>query len=215
MRFTANRLIYVSEFCKKQYDSLYASRNDVEEGIQFTPIRYKTREEGELNLSQKIKGPLIMICSPRKYKGVEKFMDLAKVFPNKKFKLFLSQPYDFKIDPPRNVEIYVGKTQLRQEIFDASLLFNLSQNPDWIETFGLTIWESLSQGTPVIVPDIGGPVEIVNDSCGKRVDVRNIDLVVKAVNEVFVDSSNYTAFCKEALKQSHYLKGKYPISNPK
>jgi len=214
MRITANKLIYVSEFCRSQYSLLNAARKGIGEEIQFTPIRYKTREENDLDVTQKLNGPIIMICSPKKYKGVEKFMDLARVLPNRKFKLFISQRYEFKTDLPRNVEILLGKTELQQELFDASLLLNLSQSPDWIETFGLTIWESLSQGTPVIVPDIGGPVEIVNVSCGKSVDVRNIELVVSAINEIFVDYGRYSAFCSESLKQSQYLKSKYPIVSP-
>ena len=48
----------------------------------------------------------------------------------------------------------------------ASVCLNLSQQPDWVETFGLTIWEALTQGTPVIVPDVGGPLEIIDNKCG-------------------------------------------------
>jgi len=156
-----------------------------------------------------------MICSPKKYKGVENFIELALAMPNRNFKLFLSQPYDFHALVPSNVEVVVAKTDLQQELCDASILLNLSQYPDWLETFGLTIWESLSQGTPVIVPDIGGPLEIVTSDCGRKVDVRNKELVLGAIEEILIDEKQYAIYCEQALNRSKYLETRYPISNPK
>lgn len=214
MKHTADKLIYVSEFCKTQYSFLNASKKGIDEDIQYTPIRYVTRMKLDRSISKKLKGAIILICSPKKYKGVENFIELAIAMPMRTFKLFLSQPIDFQVIVPSNVEVVVAKTDLQQELCDASILLNLSQYPDWIETFGLTIWESLSQGTPVIVPDIGGPLEIVNSECGRIVDVRNKELVLEAIEEILMDKKRYAAFCEQALEQSKYLENRYPISNP-
>lgn len=214
MMHTADKLIYVSEYCKTQYSSLNASKKGVVEELQYTPIRYATRMNLDRDVSEKLMGSIIMICSPKKYKGVENFMELALSMPNRKFKLFLSQPYDFHALIPINVEVVVAKTDLQQELCEASILMNLSQTPDWIETFGLTIWEALSQGTPVIVPDIGGPSEIVNSDCGRKVDVRNKELVLGAIEEILIDEKQYAVFCEQALNRSKYLEMRYPISNP-
>lgn len=214
MKHTADKLIYVSEFCKTQYSFLNAPKKGIAEDIQFTPIRYATRMKLDRSVSEKLKGPIILICSPKKYKGVENFVELALAMPMKTFKLFLSQPYEFKAIVPSNVEVVVAKTDLQQELCDASILLNLSQYPDWIETFGLTIWESLSQGTPVIVPDIGGPLEIVNNECGRIVDVRNKELVMEAIEEILLDEKQYAFVCEKALNRSKYLEMRYPISSP-
>ena len=214
MKHTADKLIYVSEFCKNQYAFLIASKKGIAEDIQFTPIRYPTRKKLDRSVSEKLKGPIILICSPKKYKGVENFMELALAMPMRTFKLFLSQPYEFDAIVPSNVEVVIAETDLQQELCDASILLNLSQYPDWIETFGLTIWESLSQGTPVIVPDVGGPLEIVSRECGRKVDVRNKELVLEAIEEILLDEKQYAFLCEQALKRSKYLEMKYPISNP-
>jgi L-malate glycosyltransferase len=214
MKHTADKLIYVSEFCKIQYSSLNALKRGIVEEIEYTPIRYLTRMNLDRDVSEKLEGPIILICSPKKYKGVVNFIELALVMPKRKFKLFLSQPYDFQALVPSNVEVIIAKTELQQELCNASLLLNLSQYPDWIETFGLTIWESLSQGTPVIVPDIGGPLEIVNSDCGRIVDVRNKEMVLGAIEEILIDKKRYAVFCEQALSRSNYLETRYPISNP-
>ncbi|MDB2572120.1 glycosyltransferase [Schleiferiaceae bacterium] len=214
MRNTANTLVYVSEDCFRRYRFLEAHNLGIDELIQYTPIRYNTLKKNSLIPSDKIKGPIIMICSPKKYKGVENFICLSRKIPSRKFKLYLSSPYNFDFDIPENVDIYIGKTDLQTQLFEASLLLNLSQSPDWIETFGLTIWESLSQGTPVVVPDIGGPLEIVNNKCGRIVDVKKIDVVEEAIEDMLFGLSNYEDLCYGSIKQSEILFNKYPIHIP-
>lgn len=43
----------------------------------------------------------------------------------------------------------------------ASLVLNLTREELCIETFGLTILEAMAYGIPVIVPPVGGPIELV------------------------------------------------------
>jgi glycosyltransferase involved in cell wall biosynthesis len=51
-----------------------------------------------------------------------------------------------------------------------------------VETFGLTILEAMAFGIPVIVPPVGGPIELVEDGVqGFHIDSRNLDLLKEKV----------------------------------
>ena len=82
---------------------------------------------------------------------------------------------------------------------------NLSQKPDWIETFGLTVWEALTQGTPVIVPNIGGVLEIIDETCGISCDTRNLDQIIEAVKKITINQDIYLDYSKSAVKRSIIL----------
>lgn len=214
MKITANRLIFVSEDCAKRYRDDVLNKRQISCEIQYTPIRYSTIDIEYLNTKEKFHSEIIMVCSPKAYKGVEVFIDLAILMPARKFHLFLASEYLFTSELPDNMQVTVGETNLKRSLRTASVLLNLSQFPKWIETFGLTIWEALSQGTPVIVPDVGGPAEIVNVECGFSIDVREVEKVNSALISLFSSEEKYAVYCKEAVKRSKELELKYPVRNP-
>ena len=55
------------------------------------------------------------------------------------------------------------------------------------EPFGLAVAEALACGRPAIVPDSGGPAEIVDDRCGVRYPPGNSDAAGHALLEVLAD----------------------------
>tara|TARA_B100000989_G_scaffold239892_1_gene186768 strand:- start:455 stop:1504 length:1050 start_codon:yes stop_codon:yes gene_type:complete len=206
MRLTADKIIYVSQFTKKVYFKNYSALKQIEWEMQYTPIRFETTTSESINYSKKYSGPIIMICSPKKYKGVEIFVSLAKLNPNNIFHLYLSGKYFFKTDLPSNLEIIIKYDDIKSALFNASVCLNLSQQPYWVETFGLTIWEALSQGTPVIVPDIGGPLEIVEDNCGIICNTRNLKEINEALKKILDDELSYVNYSKSSILRSNYLK---------
>lgn len=202
MSLTANELIFVSNFTKEKYLKEYPKLKKINSSIKFTPVRFETLNFEDLNVTVKFKGPIVLICSPKKYKGVEVFLELAKIFPNKTFELYLSGEYSFKSSLPINLRVLIKHQDIRSVLKKASICLNLSQQPDWVETFGLTIWEGLTQGTPVIVPDIGGPLEIVDKVCGISCDTRDIKQVINGVSKILEDKSIYSKYCQAALNRS-------------
>ena len=116
-----------------------------------------------------------MVSAAKKYKGVEIFLSLSKKYPDKSFKLYINDKYKFSNNVPSNLKVFIKYPDIQNALSNASICLNLSQQPDWVETFGLTIWEALTQGTPVIVPDIGGPLEIIDNKCGISCDTRDIN----------------------------------------
>lgn len=202
MTRTADELIFVSLFTKEKYLKKYPKLKKIDCSVKFTPVRFETVKFEDLNVTVKFKGPIVLICSPKKYKGVEVFLQLAKTFPNKTFELYLSGEYSFKSSLPINLRVLIKHQDIRSVLKKASICLNLSQQPDWVETFGLTIWEGLTQGTPVIVPDIGGPLEIVDKVCGISCDTRDIKQVINGVSKILEDKSIYSKYCQAALNRS-------------
>lgn len=212
MKSFADRLIFVSEDCANRYEVSISKQINFE--IQYTPIRYNTVDIRRLNTKKKYQSEIIMVCSPKVYKGVEVFIALAKLMPSRRFHLFLASEYVFTSELPINMCVTVGETDLKARLGNSSVLLNLSQYPEWVETFGLTIWEALSQGTPVIVPDVGGPTEIVNRACGFSIDVREVNNVHSALISLFSSEEEYAGYCKAAVQRSKQLELKYPVRNP-
>ena len=202
---TANEIVFVSEFTKEKYIQKYPKLKKIDSFVKFTPVRFETLGFKDLNITTKFDGPIILIASPKIYKGVEVFVKLAKQMPNKLFKLYLNGDYFFNYQLPKNLEIFIKYNDLKNALREASICLNLTQKNLAQETFGLTIWESLTQGTPVIVPDVGGPLEIIDSSCGISCDTSDIKKVINGLSKILENKSIYSKYCHAALKRSIFL----------
>ena len=104
---------------------------------------------------------------------------------------------------PDNVTINSKSRDPRVYILGCDIVLNLSIPTLWVETFGLTIIESLVLGKPVIAPNIGGPCEIIDNGVdGYLIDVTNISEVVSAIKKVS------TPLVYEAMSNKARIKGK-------
>ena len=113
---------------------------------------------------------VLMLASPRNYKGVPEYLDLARRLSWRddiRFTLVLNA------EPPE-IEAYLSqyclsgnvlvhhRTDAPEEFYaKANVLLNLSRVDMWLETFGLTIVEGMAFGLPAIAPPVGGPSEII------------------------------------------------------
>ena len=83
------------------------------------------------------------------------------------------------------------------------MLLNLSHPEEWIETFGLVILEAMYYGIPAIVPNVGGPTELVEDGInGYLVDPHNLDDVISKICHLMQNENLYNSFSSFALKKS-------------
>jgi glycosyltransferase involved in cell wall biosynthesis len=202
MSLTANELIFVSNFTKEKYLKEYPKLKKINSSIKFTPVRFETLSFEDLNVTVKFGGPIVLVCAPKIYKGVEVFVKLAEQTPSKLFKLYLNGDYFFNYKLPKNLEVFIKHNDIKTALIEASICLNLTQKNLTQETFGLTIWESLTQGTPVIVPDVGGPLEIIDSNCGISCDTRDTEQVINGVSKILESKSIYSKYCQAALNRS-------------
>ena len=137
---------------------------------------------------------VLMLASPRDFKGVPEFLDLAHRLSSRgdvRFTLVLngsSSEVAHYLDGrhvPGNVVVRSQSADPAAFYERADLLINLSRVDLWIETFGLTLVEAMAFGLPVIAPPIGGPAEIVADGYeGWLIDSRDTDALAAAISRL-------------------------------
>lgn len=115
---------------------------------------------------------------------IEVCRNISKSHPNSKFiwygdgSLFNKCIQMVKND---NNIMFVGKTNNLINKFDkASIYFQ----PSLVESFGLSVLESLSHGLVPVISSAGGLPEIVNSSFGYICDPNDVDCYVKSINNL-------------------------------
>ena len=158
---------------------------------------------------------VLMLASLKAYKGVQEFIEIAKLLElnkNISFTLIINATHKdvnkyFKNKSlTDNIEIFSSKSDVIPFYNKASLVLNLSHVDAWVETFGLTILEAMAFGIPVIVPPVGGPSEIVTDGVeGYLMDSKNTNSIAKIIGELSIDKAKWTKLSKNALLRSKYF----------
>lgn len=115
-------------------------------------------------------------------KGLDKFFELAEIVPVN-MKIVLVGKIDIGLKLPENI-IHVPQThnvsELAQYYSMADVYVHLSQE----ETFGKTIAEALSCGTPAIVLNSTACPEIVDETCGIVVKDNQPQTIFKAIKQI-------------------------------
>ncbi|RFC55037.1 glycosyltransferase family 4 protein [Brumimicrobium aurantiacum] len=151
---------------------------------------------------------ILMVCSLKAYKGVFEFINLAKDYPQFKFRLVLNARQT-EIDAffeghiiPQNISLYSTQKNLHPFYQWADLIVNLSRPDGWIETFGLTIIEGMAYGLPAIVPPVGGILEVIQDrQSGYTVDSRNRQELNAKIKMLMENKFVYKEFSQAATKR--------------
>lgn len=152
---------------------------------------------------------ILMICSLRKFKGVLEFVEIASILSQYSFTLVVNgtdeevTSFFRSTSLPENIEIFSSKKDVHPFYQKAHLVLNLSLPDLWIETFGLTVLEALTYGIPVIVPEVGGISELVDNGVeGFKVDARNKELLISKINQLCSDKNEYLQFSANAKEKA-------------
>lgn len=193
--------IFVSEYTKKCYPVNPLCTSEVcynHLGKQFLcQVRIKPIEDRKRNT-------ILMIASLSKIKGLSTFMAVAKLLPNFHFRLILSTDMRsiqafFGESVPENIELIPAQSDIHPYLREADLILNLSNPFYWVETFGMTILEAMAYGVPAIVPNVGGPTELIVDGYnGYCVDVTDAKLVASKM-KIMLERDNYERLANHAL----------------
>ncbi|WP_345871339.1 glycosyltransferase family 4 protein [Shewanella algae] len=200
---------YVSSFYKLKSHQiksvLYNSNGFVDEVSESRDVQI-----GEISKETGFK--CLMVCSLKKYKGIQEFINVASILSNDddiKFTLQLSAD---KVDVekffsgsvvPKNLDILSVNNDLTRVYKNHDLLLNCTNSDECIETFGLTIIEAMSFGLPCIVPNVGGPSEIVEHGItGFCIDSKDQYTISQKILELSKDKKKYQVLSHNALLRS-------------
>ena len=190
----SHKRIFVSRYLKEQYND--PNKNNI---LIYNSLS-KSFSSIALQHKPKLVKPftILMVCSLRKYKGVDVFRELAFRLTDYNFILVLNASdsdiasYFQDSIIPNNLKINSTQTSLHPYFSQSHLVLNLSIPHLWIETFGLTALEAMAYGIPVIVPPIGGIAEIIDDGIeGFKVNSTDKDLLINRIDEVLSNEQRY------------------------
>jgi glycosyltransferase involved in cell wall biosynthesis len=157
---------------------------------------------------------VLMICSLKEYKGINEFVEIARQCEQYKeisFTLILNAEqseinfFFSKMTLPSNVILLARLINPIPYYQQSSLLINLSRVDECIETFGLTIIEAMAFGIPVIVPPVGGPVEIVTDDVeGYLISSYDEEKIAQKIIELSKDEAKCLELSIQTKKRAKY-----------
>lgn len=191
----ASQVIYVSEFLKKQDPFIkplgIVIHNSIDKGF-LEKSATATKRTGDDHAI------ILMICSLKRYKGVDEFLLLAQRNPSFRFELVMNagteeihQYFQHQFLPP-NLSVFTVQEDVHDFYSRATVLLNLTRPDLCTEAFGMTILEAQCYGIPCIVPPVGGVTELVTDGVnGYYADSRYIGDVEKCVQQLLSDDGLY------------------------
>ena len=178
--------IFVSKYLQKQYLTIYSPDDE----ISYNKLGVDFLNKVEVvPLENHHRNHVIMLASLNKMKGIDTFINVAKVMSDFKFTLIISSSMDkineyFRGNIPANVELLGRQSNIHPFLKNADFLLNLSDPAMCVETFGMTIIEGMAYGLPAIVPNAGGPTELVKNGVnGYCINVVNIFEIVETLRK--------------------------------
>lgn len=181
--------------------------------VLYNPVGSKILERATLYARKPgQKFVVLMLASPRAYKGLGEFSALAAALEARGdicFQLVLNadleetQTFAARHKGLKNLIIH-PRTEDPSDFYEqADLVVNLSRVDQWIETFGLTLAEAMTFGLPVIAPPVGGPAEIVSHGeNGFCIDSRDTAALSEAVVKLADNPDVYEAMSEAARIRS-------------
>ena len=192
---TADHVFYVSDDHRKRMPIARVSATTLLNPIEQDFLRLGTATEYAPRRSGQFM--VLMLASPRDFKGVPEFLNLARDMATRtdvRFTLVLNADaveiaaYLGKMLVPNTVTVHSRVSDPAPFYATADVVLNLSRVDLWIETSGLTLAEAMAFGVPVIAPPIGGPVELLGDGVGGLLlDSRDGKLLASAVAKLIDD----------------------------
>jgi len=159
---TAHEVVFVSEYVRRELGLRVARQRVIYNALGPAFVR---------QASQAAPAPttpftVLMACSLKDYKGVPEFFALAAALPELRFELVLNadaptvQAYRLTHPAPANLTLFSSTGNMHPFYQRAAVVLNLSRPTEWVETFGMTVLEALCYSRPVVVPPVGGVVEV-------------------------------------------------------
>lgn len=201
---TAHRCIYVSKYVQ-QFTPVHKEGVVIYNALPQTFI--DTAANNQHSTSNVF--TVLMLCSLKKYKGVDEFVAAARLLPAIHFELVLNAnqqaiaAYFHNQILPANITVHTAQNNVHPFYAQASVVVNLSLPHQWVETFGMTVLEAMYYRKPVIVPPVGGVSELVlHGITGFCEDSRDVNSIVLQLQKLYDDKVLYAAMSNAAYQQA-------------
>lgn len=205
LRISSIKIIYVSNYLRNAYSSKISS---IVIPNSLSDQYFEQVKKRILNHDNK-QFDLLLVSSLKKYKGIYNFIELARLLPNRKFLMVLSCSEneiveEFKnVIKPTNLFIYPLLKDLHKIYSVSKINLNLTDPDERIESFGMTILESMAYGIPNIVPPIGGPADLIsNNETGFCVHPSNYTMLVDKIEYILNNSEIYEYMSDNTKKKA-------------
>lgn len=200
--------IFVSEYLMNKYPQLPGS----DYVVKYNRLSKSFIADVKIKpISERERKNILFIGALCLSKGVDKLVPLSKALPQYSFHCVFSVEKEqiidyFGNDLPKNLKLYPKQSNIHPFMEKADLMINLTNPVYSVETFGMTILEAMAYGIPSVVPNEGGPIElVVNGYNGYCVDTTDLGLIkvhiLKAMKE-----SEYERLCENTIKQFEKFK---------
>jgi L-malate glycosyltransferase len=203
-QITASEIIFVSNYLKNVESFQNINQTVIYNAIS-TEFLNQAKNDNEIKASLHQTFSILMLCSLKKYKGVDVFVEISKSISNAAFNLVVNatqieiDEYFKNTSLPANLKIYPVQTNVHPFFRNCDLVLNLSDPEVWIETFGLTAIEAFAYSKPVIVPEVGGISEVVIDEiCGYHANMHQKDKIISLIKNIISNPKLYQQLSKNA-----------------
>lgn len=159
---------------------------------------------------------ILMLGSLKLYKSPLEFIKLAQRLPQFTFELVVNDTQEninnfikeHEINISENLNLFPRQNDVVPFYNRTSLVLNLSNKEQIVETFGLTALEAMSAGLPVIVPTEGGIAEMVGDGVnGYKINVQEFDKIVCQIKNILKNKEHYIRMANKANQISLNFNG--------
>jgi glycosyltransferase involved in cell wall biosynthesis len=119
-------------------------------------------------------------------------------------KMYMEKLETLSAEPPLRGRIHLlgERSDARELLRAADLLCQPSVTP---EPFGVAIIEAMYAGLPVVVSDVGGPAEVVDRTCGFRVEPDDTEALARALGDLVADAALRARFSAAAPARAREL----------
>ncbi len=138
---------------------------------------------------------VLFVGSLAHYKGFEEFVAIAGMCPEFEFLAVLADEEasleEFEFETPGNLSCLFRPEHLPEIYRQSLVVMNLTDPSVWLETFGLTIMEGMSQGCFYVAPVAGGHLEFCRSGEGILVASDEHQLIANYLKSLISGDSNW------------------------
>ncbi len=103
----------------------------------------------------------------------------------------------------KNLEVHPRTQEVAPYYNRASIVLNLSDKKQFVETFGMTALEAMNCGLPTVVPTVGGIADMVSEGqTGFHIDVMDMEKIKQNIQRMLTDETMYQSLASNALKEA-------------